>query len=74
MTPLRARAAEAALVGQRLDEGVLRAAGAAAKTEVDPLSDHRGSAAYKREMVSVMVGRALTQAAAAARQMARGAR
>jgi carbon-monoxide dehydrogenase medium subunit len=74
MTPLRARAAEAALVGQRLDEGVLRAAGAAAQTEVDPVSDHRGSAAYKREMVSVMVGRALTQAAAAARQMARGVR
>jgi CO/xanthine dehydrogenase FAD-binding subunit len=74
MTPLRARTAEAALAGRRLDEGVLRAAGDAARTEVDPLSDHRGSAAYKREMVSVMVGRALTQAAAAARQMARGAR
>jgi carbon-monoxide dehydrogenase medium subunit len=74
MTPLRARAAEAALVGQRLDEGVLRAAGAAAKTEVDPLSDHRGSAAYKREMAAVMVVRALTQASATARQMARGTR
>jgi CO/xanthine dehydrogenase FAD-binding subunit len=74
MTPLRARTAEAALAGQRLDEGVLRAAGDAARTEVDPLSDHRGSAAYKREMAAVMVVRALTQASATARQMARGTR
>jgi carbon-monoxide dehydrogenase medium subunit len=74
MTPLRARTAEAALAGRRLDEGVLRAAGDAARTEVDPLSDHRGSAAYKREMAAVMVVRALTQASATARQMARGTR
>jgi carbon-monoxide dehydrogenase medium subunit len=73
-TPLRARAAEALLPGERLDERMLRAAGEAAKGEVDPLTDHRGSAAYKREMTAVMVGRALTQAWEAARSAVRGAR
>ena len=62
VTPLRSRAAEALLSGERRSESLLRAAGEAAKAGVDPLSDHRGSAAYKREMTAVMVGRALTQA------------
>ena len=70
VTPLRARSAEALLAGEGLSESVLRAAGEAAKTAVDPLSDHRGSAAYKREMTAVMVGRALTQAWEAARRAA----
>jgi carbon-monoxide dehydrogenase medium subunit len=62
VTPLRVGAAEALLSGQRLGESLLQAAGEAAKGAVDPLSDHRGSAAYKREMTAVMVKRALTQA------------
>ena len=70
-TPLRARAAEALLAGERLDERLLRAAGEAARGAVDPLTDHRGSAAYKREMTLVMVGRALTQAWDAARRAVR---
>jgi len=74
MTPLRGRAAAAVLTGQRFAERVLEAAGDAAKGEVDPLSDHRGSAVYKREMTAVMVVRALTQAWDAARASARGAR
>jgi carbon-monoxide dehydrogenase medium subunit len=73
-TPLRARAAEALLAGERLDERVLRAAGEAARGEVDPLTDHRGSAAYKREMTAVMVGRALTHAWDAARRAVRTTR
>ena len=72
-TPLRGRAAEALLPGARLDEGLVKDVGAAARTEVDPLNDHRGSAAYKREMTAVMVGRALTQAWADARRAVRGA-
>ena len=71
VTPLRARAAEAALAGERLDRRVLRATGEAARREVDPLTDHRGSAAYKREMTAVMVGRALTQAWDVARRATR---
>ena len=74
VTPLRARAAEALLAGQRLGAGLLQAAGESVKGAVDPLSDHRGSAAYKREMAAVMVGRALSQAWEAARSSARGTR
>ena len=74
VTPLRGRAAEALLPGERLGERVLQAAGEAVKGEVDPLSDHRGSAAYKREMTAVIVKRALTQAWEAARRSARGTR
>jgi carbon-monoxide dehydrogenase medium subunit len=68
VTPLRAGAAEALLSGQRLGESLLQAAGEAVKEAVDPLSDHRGSAAYKREMAAVMVKRALGQAWEAARR------
>jgi carbon-monoxide dehydrogenase medium subunit len=73
-TPLRSRAAEALLRGERLHDGLLRAAGEAAKGEVDPLTDHRGSAAYKREMTAVMVGRALRQAWQAAQRAVRAGR
>ena len=68
VTPLRGRAAEALLSGERMSDGLLEAAGEAVKGEVDPLSDHRGSAAYKRDMAAVMVRRALTQAWEAARR------
>ncbi|HYS18317.1 MAG TPA: xanthine dehydrogenase family protein subunit M [Candidatus Binatia bacterium] len=74
VTPLRGRAAEALLPGERLGERVLHAVGEAVKGAVDPLSDHRGSAAYKREMTAVIVTRALTQAWEAARRSARGTR
>jgi carbon-monoxide dehydrogenase medium subunit len=74
VTPIRARAAEALLEGQRVGAGLLQAAGEAVEGVVDPLGDHRGSAAYKREMAAVMVGRALTQAWDAALASARGTR
>ncbi len=74
VTPLRGRAAEALLPGQPLGADLLQTVGEAVKGEVDPLSDHRGSAAYKREMIGVMVRRALTQAWAAAQRSVRGAR
>lgn len=68
VTPLRATSAERLLRGEALSESLLQAAGEAAKAAIDPLSDHRGSAAYKREMTAVMVGRALGQAWEAARR------
>ncbi len=73
VTPLRARAAEALVSGEPRSEDLLHAVGEAVKGEVDPLSDHRGSAAYKREMSAVIVGRALTQAWEAARRSVQGA-
>ncbi|HLI27440.1 MAG TPA: xanthine dehydrogenase family protein subunit M [Chloroflexota bacterium] len=65
-TPIRARGAEAVLRGQPLTDEVLRAAGEAAAAECDPLSDVRGSAEYKREMVKVWLRRTIRQAVGAA--------
>jgi carbon-monoxide dehydrogenase medium subunit len=62
LTPLRARQAEDVVRGQAMTEALLREAGAAAQQVTDPLSDVRGSAAYKRSMAGVYVRRALGQA------------
>ncbi len=62
--PLRARRAEALLLGQPLDAEAIAAAAAAARDEVDPIDDARGSAAYKREMARVWTERALRGALA----------
>ncbi|HWP59195.1 MAG TPA: xanthine dehydrogenase family protein subunit M [Candidatus Acidoferrales bacterium] len=67
VTPIRAREAEAVLRGQPITPEALREAGEKAKGEVDPISDIRGSAWYKKEMVGVFVRRALEQAISAAR-------
>jgi carbon-monoxide dehydrogenase medium subunit len=67
-TPVRARAVENALRGQTITPATLRAAAALAASEVDPLSDFRGSAAYKRDMAVVFVQRALAQAVAQAKK------
>jgi carbon-monoxide dehydrogenase medium subunit len=59
VTPLRARAVEAALAGQRPTPALLQEAAALVRDEVDPLDDVRGSAGYKREMARVWVRRTL---------------
>jgi aerobic carbon-monoxide dehydrogenase medium subunit len=61
-TPIRAREAEAVLRGQPVKAEALAAAGEKAKSAVDPISDFRGSAAYKKEMAAVFVRRALEKA------------
>jgi carbon-monoxide dehydrogenase medium subunit len=60
--PIRAFAAEDALLGKQLTDEVIRAAAATVPDAVDPLDDFRGSADYKREMAGVFVRRALVQA------------
>ena len=55
--PMRARAVESALTGQRADR--IADAAALVRDEVDPIDDVRGSAAYKREMSRVWTERAL---------------
>jgi len=65
-TPLRAAAVEQALRGQAATAAVIERAASAAASIVDPISDFRGSADYKRDMAVVFVRRALTQAAAVA--------
>lgn len=67
VTPIRAKGAEAILRGQPVKAEALREAGEKAKGEVDPISDIRGSAGYKKEMVGVFVRRALEQALVVAR-------
>lgn len=65
-TPFRARKAEAALNGQKLDGGagerqLCREAGRLAAAESSPIDDFRGYAGYRREVVAELVGQALTE-------------
>lgn len=73
-TPIRAREAEAVLRGQPIKPEALREAGEKAKGAVDPISDLRGSAGYKKEMAAVFVRRALEAALQDARKKAAPAR
>jgi len=59
VTPLRAKAVEAALLGQKLTEKSIKEAAALVRDEVDPLDDVRGSAKYKREMARVWTERTI---------------
>jgi aerobic carbon-monoxide dehydrogenase medium subunit len=58
----RLKVAERLLAGATVDEKVLARAGDAAAEEAECITDVRGSAAYKRELTRVYVGRALRQA------------
>lgn len=71
VTPIRATAAEDLLRGQPLRSDAFAAAGEKAKEAVDPLSDFRGSAAYKKDMAAVFVRRALEKALADIRRQAK---
>lgn len=57
-TALLVPEAAAALVGTRLDEQSLLAAGQAASAAASPISDKRGTADYRRKVVGVLVRRA----------------
>lgn len=67
-TVVRGKQAEEALRGQRLTPEALRAAAAAVRPAVDPISDYRGSADYKRDMAEVFTRRALEAALAQAKR------
>lgn len=71
VTPIRATAAEAVLRGQPLKAEAFAEAGEKAKDAVDPVSDFRGSAGYKKDMAAVFVRRALEKALADLRQQTR---
>lgn len=62
-TPIRAREAEAALTGKKLDGAAIAAAAAAAARECRPITDVRATAQYRREIIGVLVRRALNAAA-----------
>ncbi|MCF8032911.1 MAG: xanthine dehydrogenase family protein subunit M [Desulfarculaceae bacterium] len=60
--PMLSPGAEAALTGQTAGEEAFAQAAEAAATDAKPISDHRGSAQYRREVVQVLTRRALGQA------------
>jgi carbon-monoxide dehydrogenase medium subunit len=60
--PIRVDAAETLLNGQQLEPTNLRSAAEAAADTVETMSDARGSAAYKKQLVRVYVERALRAA------------
>lgn len=71
VTPIRATAAEAVLRGQPLKAEAFAEAGEKAKEAVDPISDFRGSAGYKKDMAAVFVRRALEKALGDLRQQSK---
>ena len=66
-TALRAKKAEAALVGNMPDDKTIVAAALAASGESQPTGDLRGPAEYKRDVVRVLTGRAVRHAVARAK-------
>lgn len=65
--PMRAKSAEAALVGKAVTAETLESAGQAAAAECDPSPDLRGSIDYKRDITRVMVKRSIEKAVARAK-------
>jgi carbon-monoxide dehydrogenase medium subunit len=65
-TPFRAAGAEALLTGRTLEHAALAEACEEVMREVDPISDQRASADYRRELSRVLTGRALEECARAA--------
>jgi carbon-monoxide dehydrogenase medium subunit len=65
--PMRAKNAEAELIGKSISDAVIEAAGKAAANECDPSPDLRGSVDYKRDITRVMVKRSIQQAVARAK-------
>jgi CO/xanthine dehydrogenase FAD-binding subunit len=60
-TPMRAKKAESVLTGEEITEKRIAAAGEAASQETSPISDVRGSAEFRREMVRVFVKKCLSE-------------
>ena len=58
-TPVRARAAEGVLEGNVLSDELIETAAVAAVEAATPISDVRGSAEYRRELVKVLTRRTL---------------
>ena len=61
--PMRMTRAEAAITGTRLDPAAIAEAAAIAATDSEPFTDAVASDWYRRRMVGVIVGRALTSLA-----------
>ena len=60
--PVRCFESEKMLLGKVPDEATITACAEAAKAEVDPINDHRASAAYRKQMIKVLVERNVKRA------------
>lgn len=67
--PVRARGAEASLVGQSPAEALFREAAALASQDLDPSDDVHATAAYRRQVGGVLARRALEQAVRRAQEV-----
>lgn len=61
-TPVRAMAAERLLQGQTISDALVQKVGAAVQADLNPMSDHRASGAYRSLMAKTLTERALRQA------------
>ncbi len=61
-TPIRAHQAENILKGKAIEDKLIEKAAQVAAEEAKPISDVRGSASYRKEMVKVLTNRAIRQA------------
>jgi carbon-monoxide dehydrogenase medium subunit len=71
-TPIRTPQGEALLTGQQLDAELITLCARACAAEASPIDDVRASAAYRRQMIEVLVRRLLTRAVAEATPQPRG--
>jgi len=60
-TPIRVREAESALEGRQWDETAIAAAAEAVADQIEPLSDHRGSAKYRLAMAQTLLEKFWTE-------------
>ena len=60
-TPIRAHNAEAFLVGKSVTQDIIEEVAEKAAEEANPVSDLRGSAEYRRELVKVLTRRTLKE-------------
>lgn len=65
-TPIRAKMAEEIIRGKQVEDELIQKAAQAASEEAHPISDVRGSADYRAEMVRVLTKQAVSQALAQA--------
>jgi carbon-monoxide dehydrogenase medium subunit len=58
-TPVRAKQAETLLIGRKIIDDLIREVAEVASEEAQPISDIRGSASYRKEIIKILVKRSL---------------